>query len=291
MTSKIITADVLTASGKLNSVAAANGAARPILLGRMDVSMVADDTDLLHSAASVGPWFFDHTGATLKKYTENGQPYVRGVYPSRIGGGVSWPSIYFNFPKGTAPQELYFQFEARRNGVGGGCKFVKAYDKNNGTPYYSASNTTWNNNYSSSDIGAIGFGDGTGPQNDSNIVVGYGGGIGGGPMRYPSQNVLPRTAHVGSGWSAAEWGDGTQWHKWQMRAKLNSGTSLETETNDGFYEVWIDGVLRCGHWNIMNRHFDSKGWNRIEFMSYMQDVAGFTLDVRNITISEHGWID
>lgn len=292
MTSVTINANVLTEDGKLHGSAAPDGSRLPILLGRLDISMVADGVDLKGSAATTANWVFDHINSTIKKYTEADEPYIRAVYNDDLGiNASSWPSAYFFFPTGTAPQELYFQFYARRNGAGGGCKFVKAFDKNNGTAYYSISNTTWNNNYPSSDIGALIFGDGAGPQNDSNMALGYGGGVGGGPIRFPSQNVLPRTFHTGSGWTAAEWGDGTQWHKWQMRVKLNSGTSLITETNDGIYEVWIDGVLRCGAWNIMNRHFDSQGWNKIEFLSYMQGVLGFTLDMKNITISQHGWID
>lgn len=292
MTSKTITPNILLATGKFDSSAAPDGGLLPVLIGRLDVSMVADGVDLKGSAATTANWVFDHINSTIKKYTEAGEPFIRAVYNDDLGiNASSWPSAFFFFPTGTAPQELYFQFYARRNGAGGGCKFVKAFDKNNGTAYYSVSNTTWNNGYSSSGISSIAFGDGTGPLNDNTIAAGYNGNLGGPPMRYPSQNILPRSSFAGTPFDVAEWGDGTQWHKWQMRVKLNSGTSLITETNDGLLEVFIDGVQRLGHYNIMNRHFDSQGWNKIEFLSYMQGVLGFTLDMKNITLSTGGWVN
>lgn len=293
MTSKTINANVLTSSGKLDSLAAADGSLRPILLGRMDVSMVADDTDLLHSAADVPDvWKYDHINSTLKKYTDSGgDPYVRAVYPDLSGGGTCTPSIKFLFKNDTAPQEIYFQFDARRNGAGGGSKFVKAFGGVNGI---SVSNTTWNNGYGNSNIASIGFGNGTGLSNDTQHTFWYESGHDdNAQLRFPSNPANVRTTSIvhGATWTAADWGDGTQWHRWKMRIKQNSGTSPETEVNDGIFEIFVNDVLKLGAYNIMNRHYLSLPFAAIEFMSLMQDALGFTLDMKKITISQNGWID
>lgn len=294
MTTKSITLNRLTSTGRMNSKANSSGGLRGELLGRMDVSMMADGADLIGNiAAKQGGWWFDHSGATLNKYTENGVPYVRGVYPSRVGGGVSWPSVWFDFPNGAAPQEYYFQFEARRDGSIQSCsKFVKCYGGNGGAPSYS--NTTWNNGYTSSSVSTISFGNGAGLTNDTQNVISYETGHDDEQAtRYPSvpANVRTKSIYHGGSFDGSEWGNGTQWKKWRFRIKVNTGTSPETEINDGIFEVWVDGVQRVGAYNIMNRHYSSSFFSKMEFLSYMQDNLGFTLDMRNITISKYDWVD
>jgi len=296
MTSVTINANRLTADGKLHGSAAPDGSLLPILLGRMDVSMVADGTDLLNSAADVpNVWKFDHSNSTLKKYTDGaGDPYVRAVYPDMSGGGTATPSINFYFNNLEAPQEFYFQFYARRNGATlGGSKFVKAHDKNDGISPYS--NVTWNNGYGSSDISSIAFGNGATPTNDNAFALWYETGHDDTSfLRTPSVPANVRTTSIvhGTTWSASDWGDGTQWHKWQMRIKANTGTSPETEINDGLFEVFVNGVLKLGAYNIFNRGYGSAPFGYLEFMSLSQaPAAAFTLEMKKITISKNGWID
>ena len=304
MTNITITTNRLTSSSKLDSSAAFGGSPRPILLGRMDVSMVADGTDLKGSLATTANWAFDHGNSTIKKYTEGGQAYVRAVYNNDFNINVgSWPAIKFLFSGGESPQEFYFQFYARRDGsVPAGCKFVKCYGIVGGDG--NCANTTFNNGYGTSYIGSIAYGDGTGLTNDNAEALFYEAGhfyetnlrpsfntVQSG--RYPSVagNILPRTFAHGGEWTDANWGDGTQWHKFQMRVRQNTGTSSTDETNDGLYEVWVDNVLRCAGYNIMNRNPINRRFYQIEFMSYMQGVVGFTLEMKNITVSTGGWID
>ena len=304
MTNVTINANRLTSTGKLDSSAKSDGNPLPILLGRMDVSMVADGADLLGSAANNARWLFDRQGgAGLTKQSDAGVPYVRGVYVDRSGGGMTWPSIYFNFPNGASPQEFYVQFYARRDGsVAAGCKFVKCYGIVGGGGDYA--NTTFNNGYSSSTISSVAYGDGTGTTNDNTELLYYNAGGTYQTVNRPTEgtwasgrfpsvpaNQLTRSFVNGGAWTGTDWGNGTQWHKFQLRIKQNSGTTSLNETNDGLYEVWVDNVLRCAGYNIMNRNPINGRFYRIEFLSYMQDAAGFTLDVKNVTISTGGWID
>lgn len=292
MTNVTISPNRLTSSGKLDSSADVGGGLRPILLGRLDISMVADDIDLKGSIATSAQWTFDHQNSTIKKYTELGQSFIRSVYNNDLSiNAGSWPSSYFYFQSGIAPQEFYVQLYARRDGaILANSKFMKMYDPNNGGANYS--NVTWNAGYSTASIGAVSFGNGTGQTNDTQHVIGYAN-HSDVNLRYPSvpANVLPASFIHTSGWDATEWGDGSQWHKWQFRIKANTGTSVETEINDGIFEVWVDGIQRLGAYNIMNRHYGSAPFSKIEFLSYSQGRPSFTLDMKNITISTGGWID
>jgi len=295
MTAVTINANRLTADGKLHGSAAPDGSLLPILLGRMDVSMVADGVDLKGSSATQDGWSFDHQNSTITKLTDgDGSPFVRAAYQDRTGGGMSWPSIFYDFAGGASPQDVYVQFEARRDGsILSGSKFAKFYDPNNGGSQYA--NVTMKNGYTSSDVSSIAFGNGTGLTNDTQHTIWYETGHDDvAPIRYPSvpANVRTTTIDHGSSWSSSDWGNGTQWHKWQFRIKKNSGTSAETEVNDGVFEIWVDGVKKLGAYNIMNRHYSNAlTYSRVEFISYMEANPAFTLDVKNITISKNGWID
>ena len=290
MTNIIITPNRLTSSGKLDSFAAADGSLRPILLGRMDVSMIADGVDLKASAAEVGGWIFDHENATTKKFTDAGTPYVKCTYNTCIGGVKSWPKVQFFFNSTQLPSEVYVQFWARRDGsIASNSKFLKIYGKSTGTDY---SNATFSNLYTASDLTTVLYSDGTGLQNDNNQSLSYDSGYEANSGRYPSvQPPLTRSfVHIGK-FTAAEWGNGTVWHKFQIRIKQNTGTSSADEINDGVFEVWIDNVLRCAGYNIMNKNPINQKYQYIEFGSLMQDNLGFDYDFKNITISKNGWID
>lgn len=285
----------LTSTGKLDSRAMPDGSLSPILLGRMDISMVADDTDLKASAATIGGWSFDHANSTIKKYTDSfGDAYARGVYPDMTVSGTATPSIFFTFKNSTAPQEFYVQFYARRLGTGGGSKWLKCHDKNDGISPYS--NVTFNNTYQSSNLSVVGFGNGETPTNDAQKVVWHEAGHDDtGFIRYPSNpaNVLPLSIEHGATWSSDDWGDGTQWKKFQYRLKMNTGTSAETEVNDGAYEIRVDDVLKLRITNFMNRSYGSQGIGYLEFMSLSQSpgAAAFSIEMKKITVSENGWVD
>lgn len=290
MTSVTISANRLTSSGKLDSLAAPDGSKLPILLGRMDVSMISDGVDLLDSAAEINGWEFDHSNATTKKYTDTGTPFVRCGYNNCVGGGTSWPSIKYYFDDDTSPQEVFVQFYARRDGsIASGSKFVKIYGKSTGSDY---SNATFSNVYDSASIGSILYGDGTGLTNDADNGLSYSDGYEAQSGRYPTvQTPLTRTfVHIGE-WTGSDWGAGTQWHKFQIRIKQNSGTSAANEINDGVFEVRINDVIRCAGYNIMNKNPINQLYHYIEFSSLMQNNLGFDIDFKNITVSINGWVD
>ena len=286
MTNKIITANRLTATGKLDSLASSTGNYLPILLGRMDISMVSDGSDLLGSAATTPYWAFDHANGTVTKLTEGAGSFVRGVF-NDSSSGTAWNKILFKFPT-AIENEVYIQFYARKT-AGGFPKFVKVYGKSSS----GSSNTTFKGgDYVVGEITGISYGDGSTTSNDTTFGVSYAPGkdaesyVGG-----ADRNTLPRSFEHGDTFQASEWGDGTVWHKFQFRLKYNSGTTALNEVNDGILESWIDGQLRVKATNIFNRHYSNLPIDYIEFLSYTQGAPAFTMDMKNITISKYGWID
>lgn len=283
MTSKSINANVLTSTGKLDSLAAADGSLRPILLGRMDVSMISSGASLVGSAANNARWEFNvQDGASLTKNNDGTYDYVRGTYPAVTS---PWNKVLFTFDR-RDETDIYVQFWARKS-AGGMPKFVKFYGQNSG----GYANTTFKGaDYVNGTIDAIGYGDGTGTTNDSQMGVYYD--TGRNTDFYTGRaGALTRSFVNGGKFDVGEWGDGSSWQKFQLRVKFNSGTTALNEVNDGIVESRINNVVRCRGENIFNRHYSNPPLDKVEFLSYVQGAPAFTMDVRSITISRNGWID
>lgn len=286
MTSKTINANVLTSSGKYDSSAAPDGNPLPILLGRMDVSMVANDANLIASAANVGQWGFNVSnpnGSTIIKKNDGSHDYVRASYTA---GGA--PDVYVRFTFPTLVNEYYATFYVRKS-AGGMTKFQKAFGKYNGAG--NVANVTFKGgDYTLGEITTVSYGDGVSITNDTQFGASYDSGYD--TDAYVGRSgALPRTFVHGGKFTAAEWGDGSQWIKFQTRWKQNSGTTSGNEINDGLTEVYINGVLRCAAYNIYNRHYSNLGLDYVDFLSYTQSAPAFTMDIRGLTISTGGWID
>lgn len=283
MTSKTINANVLTSTSKLDSLAAADGSLRPILLGRMDVSMISNGANLLGSAANNARWEFNvKDGASLTKNNDGTYDYVRGTYPAVA---APWNKVIFKFDR-RDETDICVQFWARKS-AGGMPKFVKFYGQNNG----GYANTTFKGaDYVNGTIDAIGYGDGTGTTNDSQMGVYYD--TGRNTDFYTGRpGSLTRSFVNGGKFDVGEWGDGSAWQKFQLRVKFNSGTTALNEVNDGIVESRINNVVRCRGENIFNRHYSNPPLDSVEFLSYVQGAPAFTMDIRSITVSRNGWID
>jgi len=286
MTSVTITPNRLTSSGLLDSSAAPDGGLLPVLLGRMDVSMVADGANLVGSAATTGPWEYNVSdGGNIKKYTDSGTPYARGLYTA---GATCNNYIRFIFPERTE-KDIYIKFLARKS-AGGMPKFVKFYGQI--LPTNQTANTTFKGaDYVLGEITTVSYGDGSGTSNDSTFGASYDTGYDS-DAYVGRSGSLPRTFVHGGKFTAAEWGDGTEWHKFEFHVKFNSGTTALNEINDGCVECRIDGVMRCAAYNIFNRHYSNLPLNYVNVMDLVQGAyPTFTLDVKELTVSKYGWID
>jgi len=165
------------------------------------------------------------------------------------------------------------------------CKF---YGQRSGD---NQANATYTMEYLTGDVSYIGYGDGAGTnpvQNDtSNGVATFTPNF----ISTGRAGPLPRTVVNGGMFTAADWGDGSVWHKFQLRLKRNYGTSAADEINDGIVEMRINDTVRARGVNVYNRHWSNAPLDYVEFLSYSQQNTPFTLDFKNITVSKHGWID
>lgn len=278
MTKISLGANRLAATGRLDSSAGSGGLVKPRLIARLDLSGAFPDQSM-----TPGKWNqWDSFGSATTIIHDGTYNYLRCAYDdSRTGDGTCEPHVNYYLP--CLMYEIYVQFWARKT-AGGGCKFVKFFSEtSNGR-----SNATFAMDYASGSLGSISYGDGTTTDNDSTKRIDAWS-----PPDWVDgrAGVLPRTYVHGGSFPPSEWGDGTQWHKFQLKLKQNSGTTAGNETNDGVIEMWIDGVLRNAGYNLFNRHYSNLGIEMIEFLSLSQAAAPFTLDMRDITISKNGWID
>ncbi len=266
------------ATGQLESGINSSGINPPVLLSRLDIS---------GGLVNGNGWTFAVVdGASVQKLNDGTDDFIRGTYDDGTSGGNSWVQVRYTFPY-RYETDIYLQFWARKT-PGGGSKFVKFYGQRSGN---NQANATFTTEYINGDVTYIAYGDGAGVdpvQNDTaNGVATYT------PNFIPTGRAGPLTRTITNGglFSAADWGDGTVWHKIQMRLKRNYGTSASDEINDGVVELRIDDIVRAKGVNIYNRHYSNAPLDFVEFLSYAQQNNPFQLDVKKITVSKHGWVD
>jgi len=266
-------------SGKLESGINSSGINPPVLLSRLNIAS---------GLVNGGGWTFAaQDGATVTKLNDGTDDFIRGTYDDNTANGTSaWVQVRYTFPY-RFETDIYVQYWARKT-PGGGSKMCKFYGQRSGD---NQANATYTMEYLTGDVSYIGYGDGAGTnpvQNDtSNGVATFTPNF----ISTGRAGPLPRTVVNGGMFTAADWGDGSVWHKFQLRLKRNYGTSAADEINDGIVEMRINDTVRARGVNIYNRHWSNAPLDFVEFLSYAQQNTPFTLDVKNITISKHGWID
>lgn len=256
-----------------------------ILLSRLDLSGGVPTGD------GPGLWGFGFlTDANLTVVNDGTNTYLRGQYPVDSGGseGSGAPYIYGGYALPELHQEVYVTIYARMPGpYRQGCKFCKFFGQRLGSDY---ANTTFATDYSGTDLGSrqyIAWGDGTFDQNDDGNGVGLDEAY---PINTGRNGSLTKIIEHGGAFDSTEWGSG--WHKWQIRARFNSGTTSGNEINDGAYEEHIDGVLRAKAINVFSRNPINHFYDSVQFFGYARGATSpWELHIRDITVSLNGWID
>ena len=228
-------------------------------------------------------------GGTASQFVVEGGA-IRVNYPA----GESYPALGLTVAR-VDSREVFIQFRARMPAPRGGFKFFKAFGYNprdnsitgwNGSVASNYANSTFGLDYTGISDGRgslyfIGFGDGTGPENDTANGLWINGSNPGGVGR--SLATARVSTPMGRNFRAADWGD--DWHTFRMMMRFNSGTTAATEFADGAYYLEIDGDVYVRATGLFNRHWSNRpmldhveiaGWsqsNEAPFSIFYDDVV------------------
>lgn len=232
------------------------------------------------------------------------QGFARGVFPDNDGSpaerGTHVNMTHEIYVDGQDPDadiyEVFVQFDARMPlGALGGLKFCKVFGirtdsqgnvNNDSNPNFA--NTTFGLWYTNGEFQAVSWGDGaTATNNDTNSIVSFNG-TGHVFNRADGLGVVATTPK-GRYFDATDWG--TDWHRFHLRVRFNSGTTAANETNDGLVEVYIDGELWARAENIYNRHYSNRGIYAVKLFGWTEGPnPSFTLDIDNVHVTTGGWV-
>lgn len=135
-----------------------------------------------------------------------------------------------------------------------------------------------------------GIADGSTPQNDTQNTLKFNGNLAN-PGRSEGVGCYD-VDPVGYNFSAADWG--TDWHKFELYVKFNSGTSASTEVNDGEFIVKIDDVIYMDAKCLFNRHYSNGPIKKVEILGWSQTETGtpeFEVWYDEIEVSLNDWGD
>lgn len=238
-----------------------------------DLSIVADPSEL--GAGMVGAIRGDYP----QQDGTNGNYHVMGTY--NVGEHTDYDS-----------NDIYIEFKAKMPGVKHGLKFLKLFGERDPEDTQNYGNCTLHSDYTGLDNGGIPgmfYGDGTIIENDVQQVARFDS-----SEQFPSRAAgLPGysiEAPQGKWFESSDWG--TDWHHFKVYAKFNSGTTEETETNDGQFIVYIDDELYLDAQGLFNRHYNNRPLEKIRFFGWTQGVSPAPLSVyyTDIIISKNGWV-
>lgn len=246
-----------------------------------------------------------------KTYGNQGKS-LRYVY-SAMGtpNGNQYPYGLFDLSSYNT-DHVYIRFYAKMPAHTHGLKFVKVFGKRPVSDNYA--NTTFGLDYTGVASGtgsmyAVSYGDGgftnspTGPvevtANDTNRTVDF---VGNSTNSGRAKNLSGyKVTTVQHPFHELDWG--TNWHKFEIYVKFNSGTSRANEINDGEVTVKIDGVPYVEATGLFNRHPTNGTIQKIEILGWTQNewpwVNGvgrvekptpeFEIWYDNVEISLNGW--
>lgn len=238
----------------------------------------------------MGRWSWGAYGATLEVSKDRSNNYlnsagsVRAVYPVPQGGRYALGIINLGDLK---TRELYVEFAAKMPGVKHGLKFLKVFGGRNANGY---ANATFQPDYTGSDNGGflfVGFGDGAVTENDFGSVINLDGSaphlIG---RSYGLATVsTPQKAF----WPSTNWG--TSWHRFRIKVKFNSGTSVLNEVNDGEFYLEIDGKVYVDAKGLFNRHPLNLPIESVTIFDWSQSgTQPFEVWYDNISVSTGGFM-
>jgi len=266
----------------------AGGGSGPGPVGKV---LLFEDFDQAELPTSLGLGAQD--GATVELASEPAQTYggsgksLRANYPLPTGGVYAWGILNIAAEQ---TRDLWVRFRARLpSSAPQGLKFFKVF----GGSESGYANTTFGLDYTGVERGCmynVSFGDGTFTENDTANILLFDGSqpeLVGRAFGKPGYSaVTPQKSF----WSADEWG--TQWHLFELHVKFNSGTSAETEVNDGEIFVRIDGKVYADAKGLFNRHPRNGPIERVEILGWAQSgTAPFEIWYDNVEIAVGGFGD
>lgn len=184
------------------------------------------------------------------------------------------------------PQEIYVEFYAMLPTANprGANKFFKIFGANTGIGY---ANSTYQLSTNGEFAGIL-FGDGTTDGNDNAQVLYYNGSN----PTFIGRNFGVATVSLPAAASFVFPENDNQLHRFRIKHRFNSGTTAETEINDGEYYVEVDGVVYCHATGIFNRHYtNALHMEQIGFMGVTQDDDPLKVVWDTIQISTGGFMD
>lgn len=233
-------------------------------------------------------WGFGATeGGVLTLANDGVDNYLKAEYPIPTGGGYFWGG----YTPPTLQQDIYIQLWARMPGVKYGLKFVKLFGKRTGVGGNNYANSTFGLDYTGINFGSMyttSFGDGTDIANDTASIISFDGTnkdlVG---RSFSNATINTPQNHL---WSSANWG--TSWHKFNLHARLNSGTTSLNEVADGAYEVYIDDVPYVIASGLFNKHPSNLFYESVSLFGWSQGgTDAFEIDIKKVTISTGGWVN
>jgi hypothetical protein len=210
---------------------------------------------------------------------------LRGVYPLASGGVYAWGEL--NIAK-EQTRDIWVRFRARMpSSSPQGLKFLKVFGGNDG----GYANTTFGLDYTGVERGGMycaSFGDGTETQNDTANIILFDGSNPKAVGRAFGKSGYSALTPQKSFWHAIEWGK--TWHLFELHVKFNSGTTAQTEVNDGEIFVRIDGKVYLDAKGVYNRHPSNPPIERVEILGWAQSgTTPFELWYDNIEIAVGGF--
>lgn len=229
--------------------------------------------------------------ATDEKNNAESKWALKASYPVSKGGGIyGWASFNME-PYDT--REVYIEFNAKMPKETQGIKFLKIFGKRSSSSGYA--NTTFSLDYTGISTGKgslaqIGFGDGSGLENDMQQAIILNGNNPGWIGRSYGKAVVNVPERKSFG--AAEWGD--KWHHFRFKVKFNSvvknADGSYNEINDGEYYVQIDGRVYVDAKGLLNRHPANGEISKIAFLDWSQNIdKPFEIWYDNIRITTGGF--
>lgn len=183
--------------------------------------------------------------------------------------------------------EIYIEYDVCMPNAKWGFKNLKVFGKitTTNTLNDTYSNCTLGAYYSSAEINAFSYGDGTTLSNDTQCTA---------SLVSPQTSLGPRNGSAvvstpeNSTFDVDDWG--STWHHFRIKIKFNSGTSAETEVPDGEYILEIDDKVYVHATGLYNRSWQSETIDRFELGGWTQgENPAFDVLYDNIVVSEGGF--
>ena len=200
----------------------------------------------------------------ISENNNNSAGSLKAYYPTPSTYGASYNWAAFNISQYNS-YDVMIEFSAKMPRGKGGLKFLKVFSGNNGT----YANTTFgldNQSYPAGRATGFSFGDGADHSNDVKNLIYLNGEYKNWVGR--SYGIATINTPQNSNFKSEMWG--TDWHRFKIYMKFNSGTSAANEVPDGAYYLEIDGRIYIHATGIFNRNYQNMPIDRVEILGHAQ---------------------